>query len=293
MKKGLILEGGAMRCLFTMGVLDVLMENGMTFDGMIGVSAGASFGCNFKSGQRQRALRYNIRYAHDIRYCSILSCLTTANLYNAKFAYHTVAEKLDIFDKAAIEANPMECHLVATDVETGKPVYRKMEKAGTEVYEWLRASSAMPIVARMVEREGKKLLDGGITDSIPLQYFQSIGYERNLVILTQPSGFRKKPMRIMPLLRMWLRRYPNVTDALQNRYQMYNAELDYIAEETKNGRCLIICPEDTLPISRISHNRKRMRLVYEMGRQTALGKIEEIREFLGFQATPHQTDGER
>lgn len=119
MRKGLVLEGGAMRAIFTAGVLDVLMENGVSFDGIVGVSAGAAFGSNYKSGQQGRTIRYNLRFAKDIRYSSFWSLLFTGNLYGAKFCYHTLPEKLDVFDKEAFNKNPMEFYTVCTDVLTG------------------------------------------------------------------------------------------------------------------------------------------------------------------------------
>lgn len=280
MKTGLVLEGGALRGMFTAGVLDVLSEQGVGVDGVIGVSAGACFGCNYKSGQVGRAVRYNTRFARDKRYCSLWSWLTTGNLFNAKFAYHTVAEELDIFDNAAFVANPMEYHLVATDVLTGRPVYQQMVKGGAWLYEWLRASSSMPIASRVVEVDGYKLLDGGISDSIPLRHFESIGYERNVVVLTQPLGFKKKPMRGMWLMKLLLRKYPKLVEALENRWKMYNDELDYIVKRAESGHCLIIAPDKVLPIGRISHDAEKMWETHGMGRKAAEERLEEIRTFL-------------
>jgi predicted patatin/cPLA2 family phospholipase len=280
MKTGLVLEGGAMRGLFTCGVLDVLLESGVSFDGMIGVSAGAAFGCNFKSWQNGRALRYNLAYAKDRRYCSLWSWLTTGNLFGAEFAYHTIADRLDIFDNEAFERNPMEFYLVATDVTTGQAFYKQVEHGGASLYEWLRASSSMPIVSKTVRIEGREFLDGGIADSIPLRYFQSLGYERNVVVLTQPIGYEKKPMPMMPFIRVMLRQYSNLTDAMARRHEMYNRQLRYVAEEAIKGLTLVICPDDVLPIGRISHDRQRMWQTYEIGRHVAKKRLGEILGFL-------------
>ena len=280
MKTGLVLEGGAMRGLFTCGVLDVLLESGVSFDGMIGVSAGAAFGCNFKSWQDGRALRYNLTYAKDRRYCSLWSWLTTGNLFGAEFAYHTIADRLDIFDNEAFERNPMEFYLVATDVTTGQAFYKQVEHGGASLYEWLRASSSMPIVSKTVRIEGREFLDGGIADSIPLRYFQSLGYERNVVVLTQPIGYEKKPMPMMPFIRVMLRQYSNLTDAMARRHEMYNRQLRYVAEEAIKGLTLVICPDDVLPIGRISHDRQRMWQTYEIGRHVAKKRLGEILGFL-------------
>ena len=190
MKKGLILEGGAMRGMFTAGVIDVMMENGIEFDGAIGVSAGAAFGCNYKSRQIGRAIRYNMRFCNDPRYCGLRTLLKTGDLYSKDFCYKEVPLKHDIFDFETFRNNPMEFYVVCTDVETGKPVYKKCDNFDNNNFEWIRASASMPIVSNIVEIDGTKLLDGGVADSIPIRYFESIGYDKNVVILTQPRGYK-------------------------------------------------------------------------------------------------------
>ena len=180
-------------------------ENKITTDVTVGVSAGAAFGSNFKSGQIGRALRYNVRFCKDKRYCSFLSWLFTGNLYGAKFCYHTLPNKLDVFDTEAFEKNPMEFYAVCTDVETGEPIYKKIQKGGDMAYEWIRASSSLPLVSKIVNIDGMKLLDGGITDSIPLKFAESIGCDKSRVILTQPKGYIKKPASMMKLIRKILK----------------------------------------------------------------------------------------
>lgn len=280
MKTGLVLEGGALRGLFTAGIMDVLMEHGITFDGVVGVSAGACFGCNYKSGQVGRVLRYNLRYAHDLRYCSLWSLLTTGGIFGPRFAYYTLPQRLDPFDITAFDRNPMEFHLVTTDVQTGDAVYQRFDRFREDMYDWILASSSMPIVSRVVDINGQLLLDGGIADSIPLQYFQRQGYERNVVILTQPADYQKKPLGHRRFIRCWLRRYPNLIAAWERRHEMYNAELRYIAEQAAKGNTLVLCPERALPIGRISHNRNHMRETYNLGRTLAETQLSRICEFL-------------
>ena len=279
MKKGLVLEGGAMRGLFTAGIIDVMMEAKVEPDGLIGVSAGAAFGCNYKSRQPGRAIRYNKRFARDKRYCSWQSWLKTGNLYNADFGYRIIPTQYDIFDDKAFEENPMEFYAVCTDVETGKPVYKKLEKSGQLTYDWIRASASMPLASKVVELEGMKVLDGGVADSIPLEYFESIGYEKNMVILTQPDGYVKEHNKLMPLMRLSLRKYPNMIEAMNNRHIMYNKELSYVYQAESTGRALVIRPEAPLPIGHISHNPDQMQRVYEIGRTTGMKYIERIKAF--------------
>ena len=279
MKKGLVLEGGAMRGLFTSGILDVMMEAGIEPDGLIGVSAGAAFGCNYKSRQPGRAIRYNKRYARDKRYCSWLSWLKTGDLYNAEFGYHVIPKVYDVFDDKAFEQNPMEFYAVCTDVETGLPVYKKLEEGTPLTYDWIRASASMPLASRVVELEGLKVLDGGVADSIPLKYFESIGYDRNVVILTQPEGYVKEHNRLMPLMRIALRKYPKMIEAMDQRHIMYNRQIDYVRQAEQEGRCMVIRPDGKLPIGHISHDPEEMQRVYDIGRETGLKNIERLKEF--------------
>ena len=248
MKTGLILEGGAMRGLFTAGIMDVFMENGIEFDAAIGVSAGAAFGCNYKSRQIGRVIRYNKQFARDPRFCSLRSLIKTGDLFGAEFCYHTIPDTIDIFDTQAYIDNPMDFYVVVTDVETGKAVYINSDEAGEDSLEYFRASASMPLVSRAVEIKGKKYLDGGIADSVPLQYFESIGFKKNVIILTQPEGFVKKPSSAVKLMKYVLKEYPMVVKAMENRHNEYNETLELIAEREKSGDVLVIRPEETLEI---------------------------------------------
>lgn len=279
MKKGLVLEGGAMRGLWTAGVTDVMMEHDVWPDGLIGVSAGAAFGCNYKSRQPGRAIRYNTRFARDARYSGVRSLLTTGDYFNAKFGYHVIPKQYDMFDDDAFNQNPMEFIVVCTDVETGEAVYQPLSEASYDTYEYIRASASMPLASKVVKLQGRKLLDGGVSDSIPLAYFEKIGYNRNVVILTQPLGYQKKHLRLMPLMRMALRKYPKMIQAMDIRHEMYNRQLEYVTEAEREGRCMIIRPDEKIPIGHISHDADQMRLVYEMGRKAGERHIDRIREF--------------
>lgn len=277
MKKGLVLEGGAMRGLFSAGVMDVLMENDIWPDGVIGVSAGAAFGCNMKSKQPGRVLRYNQKLAHDWRYASLRSLLMTGDYFGGEYAYHYMPRHIDYFDVDTFRENPMEFWAVCTNVGTGKAEYKRLTEVDDTCLEYIRASASMPIAARIVTVEGKKLLDGGIADSIPLRFFREQGYERNLVVLTQPEGYVKKQNSLMRLMRMWLHRHPRIVRALENRHIMYNEELAYIREEEKKPNTLVLRPKGKLTIGHISHDPAEMQATYEQGREVALEKLEEIK----------------
>lgn len=281
MKRGLVLEGGAMRGLWTAGITDVMMEHDIWPDGLIGVSAGAAFGCNYKSRQIGRAIRYNMRFAKDSRYSGIRSLLTTGDYFNAEFDYHIVPKQYEIYDDDAFNRNPMEFIVVCTDVETGEAVYQPLTEANYDTYEWIRASASMPLVSKVVSIQGRKLLDGGVADSIPLAYTESRGYDRNVVVLTQPLGYQKEHNRLMPLMRLALRRYPEMIKALDYRHIMYNKQLEYVAQAEREGRCLVIRPDAKIPIGHISHNPQQMQHVYQIGRAIGERYIERIKDFWG------------
>lgn len=279
-KTGLVLEGGAMRGLFSAGVMDVMMEHGIRFDGIVGVSAGAAFGCNYKSHQAGRALRYNKRFARAWRYCSLRSLLLTGDLFGAEFAYHVVPTKLAPFDDQAFEKDPTAYYVVCSDVLTGKPVYKQCIEGGHHTYDWIRASASMPVCSRVVKLDGMKLLDGGMTDSIPLAFFQQKGYERNVVILTQPENYEKHSNRLMPLIRIALFRYPAIVRAMKQRHKMYNAQLEYVRQQEQQGHVFLVRPPAPLPIGHISHNPEEMQHVYDIGCETARSCINDILRFL-------------
>lgn len=281
MKKGLIMEGGAMRGMFTAGVIDVMMEQGIGFDGAVGVSAGAAFGCNYKSKQIGRVIRYNIRFCQDKRYGGFRVLLKEGNFYSRQFCYEEVPLKYDPFDYDTYEQNPMAFYVVCTDVDTGKAEYHKYENRHDHGFEWIRASASMPLVSQMVEIDGRNYLDGAMADSIPVQFFQSIGYDRNVVILTQPLGFRKKPDSMLPLMKLYYRKYPKLLEAIASRHIHYNAALDEIARQEAAGELLVIRPPEKLPIGRTENDPQKLRSVYETGRRTAEARMAEIRAYLG------------
>lgn len=269
-----------MRGLFTAGVIDVLMENQITFDGAIGVSAGAAFGCNFKSRQIGRVIRYNTKYCRDPRYGSFRSLLKTGDIYSKEFAYGELPNVLDPFDTKAFSENPMEFYVVATNIETGLPVYHKCETGTGEDMDWIQASASMPLVSCPVEIGGKLLLDGGMSDSVPLAYFQSIGYQKNVVILTRPEDYRKKKNKLMPVIRVRMHQYPNMIETLAYRHIMYNDEIAYIRKQKELGNTFIIEPREALHIGPVEHDPKELLRVYETGRKTAMEQLPALQAFL-------------
>lgn len=280
MKTGLIMEGGAMRGMFTAGVTDVLMEKGITFDGAIGVSAGAVFGCNYKSHQIGRVIRYNKAYCRDPRFVSLRSLIRTGDIYGEQFCYHELPNKLDVFDTDTYRSNPMEFFVVCTDVKNGEPVYHRCDDGGPEDIQWMRASASMPIVSHYVTIGNYVLSDGGAADSIPVRYFENIGYDRNVVILTQPDDYQKKPSRLLPALRLMLKKTPALLMNLETRHIKYNETLKYIRQQEKAGKLYVIQPEAALNIGVVERHPEELERVYQIGRKTAEKQLTAIQNFL-------------
>ena len=269
-----------MRGMFTAGVIDVLLENDISFDGGIGVSAGAVFGCNLKSKQHGRVIRYNLKFCRDWRYSSLKSLRRTGSLYGADFCYREIPYKLDIFDIPAYRANPMEFYCGCTDLETGKPVFKKLEKGDGEDLYWFMASASMPVVSETVRIRHWKLLDGGISDSIPLKFLETKGYDRNIVVLTQPYNFVKKPNKALPVIRRVYKDYPAVVKAVATRHVRYNKERAYIKSRAASGDVFLICPPEPLKIGPTEHDPGEILRVYDIGRQTMLAELPALKEFL-------------
>ncbi len=280
MKTGLILEGGAMRGMFTAGVLDVLMEHGIVVDGAIGVSAGAVFGCNYKSHQIGRTIRYNTEYCKDKRYASFKNLVRTGNLYSEQFCYHDVPEKLDPFDTETFRNSPMDFFVVCTDVKTGDPVYHKCRTGDAEDIQWMEASASMPLAAKIVRIGHYSLLDGGVADSIPIRFFESIGYKRNLIVLTQPKGFVKKKNSMLAAIRARYLRYPAFVEAVADRHERYNETLSYVSMLEQSGKDYVIRPPIPLEIGAMERDPAQLRRVYDTGRAVAEIQIDKIKAFL-------------
>ena len=280
MKKGLVMEGGAMRCMFTAGVIDTLMKEKIKFDGAIGVSAGAAFGCNYKSEQIGRVLRYNIKYAHDPRLSSWQSWPKTGDLYGADFCYRELPVKLDIFDTNAFQKNPMDFWCVATDIDNGEAVYHKLLSGKEADLKWIRASSSIPVFARPVEIGTRKYWDGGISDSIPIKFFEKIGYQKNVVILTQPLSYRKEASKLYPALELVLHKYPAVLKKLKARATDYNDVLSYIRKKEVQGKMLVIRPPYPLDIGTMEKDPKELKRVYNIGVKEAQNCLKAVQSYL-------------
>lgn len=278
-RTGLVLEGGAMRGIYTAGVLDVFLENQVRFAGVLGVSAGALHGCSFASGQKGRSLRYYKKYRGDWRFMSYRSLLCTGDIVGEKFCYHDIPERLDPYDYEAFHKSGIGFYVGCSNVETGKPEYLRVTDMLRQV-DLLRASASMPYVSRIVHYQGLKLLDGGCTDSIPVKAFREMGYGRTAVVLTRHEGYEKKPEKT-ELARMFYGRYPLFVQALEQRHIVYNRTLREIRRLEKAGEIFVLRPSEELKIGRMEDDPEILQRTYDIGRKDALAKVGELKEWLG------------
>ena len=277
-KTALVLEGGAMRGMYTAAVLDVLMDEGIEVDAIYATSAGVLFGVNYISGQRGRAIRYNKRFSRDKRYMGVHSLVTSGNVINKDFAFYEVPFTLDVFDDETYKKSEVKMVATVTNVHTGGVEYMEIESV-LEQMEVLRAASAMPFVSQMVELDGQLYLDGGLSDSIPLKKCQADGYERIIVVETRPKGYRKKKSSAL-LAKLFYSKYPNLLETINNRYATYNDILQEIDDLDAKGEIVLVQPSKELHLGRIESNPDRLQEMYDLGVGDAKALLPRIKEFL-------------
>lgn len=276
-----MLEGGAMRGLYTAGVLDGFMDNGIKADIVVGTSAGVLFGVNYPSGQRGRALRYNLKYAPSGSYMGVRSLLCTGNIINKQFAYYKLPSELDVFDEAAFEASGVDFYATVTNVETGAAEYIKIDDCFAQM-EVMRATSAMPFVSRIVEYEGKRYLDGGVADSIPVEKCRALGCDKIIVVLTRPADYRKsKPGGSMVrLAQRRYRRYPKLVERINRRWVDYNECVRRIGEQEARGELFVIRPSRLVNVKHIERDTRKLQAIYDLGAADSAVRMDALKKYL-------------
>ena len=278
MKIGLVLEGGAMRGMYTSGILDMFLENNIEIETIVGASAGILFGVNYMSKQKGRVIRYNKKYAKDKRYMGIKSLITTGDIINKEFSYYEVPFKLDIFDEEEFEKSKCKMYATVTNVETGKAEYFKVNNVFEDM-ELLRATAAMPFVSKMVEWKGKKYLDGGIADSIPIKQCQKLDCDKIIVILTRTLEYRKKKVN-KNIAKIAYRKYPKLADSINSRYKNYNNTLDKIIELENKKEIFVFRPSKDLHIKRIERDENKLQQMYDLGIKDFKNNYEELKRYI-------------
>lgn len=278
MKLGLVLEGGAMRAIYTAGVLDVFMEENIRPDGLIGVSAGAIHGSVYLGNQPGRTIRYYKKYCNHKNFMSLYSLLTTGSIVGEQFCYHDLPDTLDPFDYDTFAQSPVDYYITCTDLESGQAIYHKTNDLRKDM-NYLLAGASMPYVSKIVEIGGKKLLDGGVADSIPVEAARRMGFSKNIVVLTQPKGYAKKPQNPM-LAKLFYKNYPRFIETLLNRHTVYNETLRRIDELEQAGEVFVLRPSEDLGIKRIEKDPARLQAQYDLGRTDAIAAMERLKEWI-------------
>jgi len=271
-KTGLVLEGGGMRGLYTVGVLDCFMDHNITFDYVVGVSAGACNGATYLAGQLGRGLRVNTNYLRDKRYLSLYNFFKTKSFFGMDFIFDEIPNRLDPLDYDALQASPAEYIVGATDVETGLTTYFNKHHIKNNCLV-LRASSSIPVLSPVVEYNGRKYLDGGTTDPIPVHRAVEDGCKRLIVVLTQARGYKKRPEKFRLLYKHIFRTLPKMVEALDNRHIRYNRSLTYASALESAGLAVIIAPSTPLGMGRFEKNRKKLKKAYDLGLHDAKQKL--------------------
>lgn len=278
MKVGLLLEGGAMRGMYTAGVLDVLLENNIKVDCIMGVSAGALFGVNYKSRQKGRAYRSNIKYINDKRYFGMYPLLTTGNIVNQEFCFKDIPDILDDFNYATFKRTKEEFYAVVTNIETGKAEYMKIADMKKDI-ESVRASGSMPFVSKPVEINGNYYLDGGIADAIPIKKMMSMGLDKIIVVLTRPEEYRKRKMNTT-LAKVVYKDYPKLIETMKNRHKVYNKAVDEVNFLNEEKDVFLIRPSKYIKVKRVEKDKEVLTQMYNLGIDDMNNKIKDLKEYL-------------
>lgn len=278
MKTGLVLEGGAMRGMYTAGALDVFLKEGVHFQGVMGVSAGALFGVNFLSGQAGRVIRYCKKYNPDHHYMGLGVLLHTGEFVNRHFAYDKVPRELDPFDDQAFQASGVPFYAVVTNLDTGNAEYLPIHSVFAEM-DVLRASGSMPFFAQPVPWQGRRYLDGGVADSIPYEAMGRLGYDRRVVILTRDLEYRKRPMPRAAVRAMY-GKYPVFCQRLLNRHTVYNASVARLAALEKAGEVFVLRPSQPITVRRLERDPAALQAVYDLGVKDAHTRLAALKDYL-------------
>ena len=281
MATGLVLEGGGTRGSYTAGVLDVFLEKGIEFPSVYGISAGACNAVSYISKQPKRNLEIFYKYIGDERYLSVANLRKTGSLFGFGFIFGELSRQLVPLDYETFQNSPVKFRVGATNVVTGKVVYFDKEDI-TFPMDVLRASASLPMISPIVDYKGYHLLDGGVACPIPIERSIFDGNEKNVLVLTRDSTYRKRARPEFPraVLRSVYRDYPKLVDAMMNRPDVYNSQLDLITRLEKEGKAVVVRPSSPLAVGRYEKNREKLLEIYKLGRKDALKKLAEIRSFL-------------
>ncbi len=280
-RKALALEGGSLRCLFTCGVTDLMMDEGIEWDGIIGVSAGALTGVNIVSGQKGRTAEVNLGYVNDPRYMGFRSLIKNRSIFNFDFLFGEISDTLIPLDRETFKNSPIKYTAVATSCIDGRVRYYEKSEV-SDIYPAVRASASLPLLAPMVTVEGEPCLDGGLSVSVPYQRPLDEGYGKVVVVTTREHGYRKEPVS-RAMARVYARayrKYPQLVRAILNVPRHYNAEMDEIDRLEAEGKLFVIRPREPVTVSRTEKDVDKLRALYGHGQEVCREALPRLREYL-------------
>ncbi|OSB09634.1 patatin family protein [Paraclostridium bifermentans] len=278
-KIGLILEGGGMRGIYTAGVLDFFIEKNIEVDITIGVSAGSCHASSYLSKQYKRAYNATVDYINDKRYLSFSNLIKTGSIFGMDFMFNKIPNELNIYDYDTFAKSKSKFVVVATNCETGSPEYFELKDLKKEII-YMQASCSIPMFANIVEIDGFKLVDGGVSDSIPIEYALNQGYKKNIVVLTRDITYKKNKQKFLPIVNRKYKKFPNLIKAIENRHLNYNKSLNLVNQLEKDGDVLVIRPKKPVNVSQIEKNAKKLTSLYKEGYDDAKELYDKILDFI-------------
>ncbi|RAP74708.1 patatin family protein [Paenibacillus montanisoli] len=277
---GLVLEGGGMRGVYTAGVLDYFTEQNLYLPYTVGVSAGACMAASYLSRQLGRNRVVNVNWVSDPRYISWKNYWRKRELFGMDFIFDEIPNALVPFDYEAFEASKEQFVIGTTDCDTGETIFYNRFEEGFDLLTVLRASSSLPFIAPIVQYGGRNLLDGGISDPIPLRKAESDGHKRNVIVLTRDAGYRKSRNRFSLLIRRAYRNYPEFVNVMLRRHTIYNETLAYIDEQERNGNLFVIRPQLPLTVGRMERDSAKLDALYLQGYEDAKRLMPELQTWM-------------
>ncbi|KGJ48532.1 serine protease [Clostridium sp. NCR] len=278
-KIGLILEGGGMRGIYTAGVLDFFIEKNIEVDITIGVSAGSCHASSYLSKQYKRAYNATVDYINDKRYLSFSNLIKTGSIFGMDFMFNKIPNELNIYDYDTFAKSKSKFVVVTTNCETGSPEYFELKDLKKEII-YMQASCSIPMFANIVEIDDFKLVDGGVSDSIPIEYALNKGYKKNIVVLTRDITYKKNKQKFLSIVNRKYKKYPNLIKAIENRHLNYNKSLNLVNQLEKDGDVLVIRPKKPVNVSQIEKNTKKLTSLYEEGYDDAKELYGKILDFI-------------
>lgn len=279
MKTGLVLEGGAIRTIFSSGACDGLLERKLLPDYVIGVSAGIAYGVSYLSQQPRRNLDILLKYVNDKRYMGGRNMARPGNrsYFGLDFVYGSIPDRLIPFDYGTYEAFPGEAEAVVTNLETGGAEYLPVTAHDEDKV--LQATCALPFLFPIYHIDGKPLMDGGVADAIPYERAFQKGCDRVVVILTRERGYVRKNEKLQPLIDRHYRRYPRFCDAMRGRAEAYNTSRQRLFDLEREGKALILAPANTRGFSRTEKDLVKIQALWQDGFDQATSRLDEIEAF--------------